>query len=137
MKDIETRRDLENLMADFYSKALIDEVIGYIFIDVAKLDLEHHLPIIVDFWEMMLFGKTDYQTKYGRNPMQVHIALSKKEPLIFEHFERWLKLFNEAVDSKFSGENSQFIKQRAKAIANTMLLKVSSDNRGVVRGVQE
>ena len=56
MRDIETRQDIEKLMIAFYSKAISDEVIGYIFTEVAKIDLSHHLPIIADFWEMVLFG---------------------------------------------------------------------------------
>ena len=53
--DITNRPDIDRLMNAFYSRALTDETIGYIFTDVAKLDLEHHLPIIGDFWESLLF----------------------------------------------------------------------------------
>jgi len=70
-KDIENREDIDLLMESFYSKAMTDEQIGYIFTDVAKLDLEHHLPIIGDFWEALLFRTGDY-ARYGRNPLQVH-----------------------------------------------------------------
>ena len=132
MKDIENRTDIINLMNAFYSKALNDETIGYIFTDVAKLDLEHHLPIIVDFWEMILFGTVNFQEKYQRSPMQKHIELNNKEPLISEHFDTWLKLFYATVDEMFSGEKADTIKYRAKAIANTMFMKVSQDNRGGV-----
>jgi hypothetical protein len=48
MNDLKTRQDIEILLKNFYEKALKDKVIGYIFTDVAKLDLEHHLPIITD-----------------------------------------------------------------------------------------
>ncbi len=47
--DIETRADIDDLMNRFYARAINDETIGYIFTDVAKLDLEHHLPVIGDF----------------------------------------------------------------------------------------
>jgi len=47
--DIETRADIDDLMNRFYTRAINDETIGYIFTDVAKLDLEHHLPVIGDF----------------------------------------------------------------------------------------
>ncbi len=66
-KDIETRADIDDLMNRFYARAIRDETIGYIFTDVAKLDLEHHLPVIGDFWETLLFGTGNYQ-KHGRNP---------------------------------------------------------------------
>ncbi len=132
MTDIETRLDIENLMKAFYTKALDDKTIGYIFTDVAKIDLEHHLPIIVDFWEMILFGTVNFQEKYGRSPMQKHLELNEKEPLISEHFTRWLKLLFETVDEHFLGEKADLVKFRAKAIANTMYMKINQDNHGGV-----
>src|SRR4051812_10308163 len=91
MKEIESRADIDRLMNVFYERALGDPVIGYIFTDVAKLDLEHHLPIIGDFWESLLFGTPVYQ-KHGRNPMLVHKDLHLKSRLTREHFERWLEI---------------------------------------------
>ncbi len=136
MKDIENRIDIVNLMNAFYLKALNDETIGYIFTDVAKLDLEHHLPIIADFWEMLLFGTVNFQAKYGRSPMQKHIELNAKEPLVSKHFDTWLKLFYSTVDEMFQGEKADTAKFRANAIANTMFMKVSQDNRGEFQVVQ-
>src|SRR3954469_17159213 len=116
-KDIENREDIDLLMESFYSKAMTDEQIGYIFTDVAKLDLEHHLPIIGDFWEALLFRTGDY-ARYGRNPLQVHGQLNEKTPLRPSHFRRWLQLFETSVDELFSGMRADFIKMRAEAIAN-------------------
>lgn len=116
MKDIETREDIDRLMHVFYERALADDVIGYIFTDVAKLDLEKHLPIIGDFWESLLFGTGVYQ-QHGRNPLMVHHELHAMSPLFTEHFERWLELFEHAVNENFKGERADFIKLRAHAIA--------------------
>ncbi len=124
MKDIENREDIDLLMLHFYKRALSDDVIGYIFSNVAKLDLERHLPIIGDFWETILFQTHSY-SKHGRNPMQVHGDLSLKEPLLADHFKRWLELFTATVDETFVGDNAEFIKLRAKAIASKMLEHVS------------
>lgn len=117
MNDIETRLDIDLLMRVFYERALADEVIGYIFSDVAKLDLEHHLPIIGDFWETMLFRTGDYAAR-GRNPMEVHRQLHLKSAFKPIHFSRWLKLFVSCVDEEFVGPRAEFIKMRAHAIAN-------------------
>ena len=136
MHDIETRKDIEELMAEFYRKALSDNLIGYIFTDVARIDLEHHLPIIADFWEMLLFGTVNFQMKYGRSPMQVHGALSKKTELRAEHFGRWVKLFCESVDARFAGETATLAKTRAVSIAETMRLKFSSESGAGVRVVR-
>lgn len=122
--DIENRKDIDLLMHEFYSRALVDEQIGYIF-EIAELDLDHHLPIIGDFWETMLFRTGDYG-RHGRNPLMVHGELHQRTPLLFEHFERWLEIFSESVDKLFAGERADFIKMRANAIANRMLSYVGS-----------
>jgi len=123
-KDIENRADIDELMRRFYAQAMADDRIGYLFTDVAKLDLAHHLPVIGDFWETLLFGAGSYQ-KHGRNPLQVHAALHQKSPLLFEHFQRWLEILNECVDETFAGERADFLKLRAGMIANRMLSFVS------------
>ena len=123
MNDIETRVDIDLLMRIFYERALADEVIGYIFTD-AHLDLEHHLPIIGDFWESVLFGATAYSTR-GRNPLDVHKQLHDVSPLNAKHFERWLEIFTSVVDQEFSGERATFLKTRARSIASRMLEFVS------------
>ena len=116
-RDIEGRADIDLLMKNFYGRAISDELIGYIFTDVAKLDLEHHLPVIGDFWESFLFGTAAYK-KHGRNPLQVHQALDLKERLLPEHFERWLEIFDAVVDNEFAGEIADYLKMRAHAIAD-------------------
>ncbi len=119
MNDIQTRTDIDLLMRVFYDRALADEVIGFIFSDVAHLDLEHHLPIIGDFWESLLFGTEDYSLR-GRNPLTLHKHLHRLSPLTAAHFERWLKIFSVSIDEEFAGERADFLKLRAHAIASRM-----------------
>lgn len=120
MKDIETRADINRLLVKFYERAFADERIGFIFTDVARLDLEHHLPIIGDFWESLLLGTNAYQ-KRGRNPMQIHAVLNRQITLEAKHFRRWLEIFGQIVDEMFAGERAEFAKLRAEAIGNRML----------------
>ena len=137
MRDIETREDLEEILFSFYSKALADNVIGHIFTDIAKLDLAEHLPVITDFWEMLLFGNGNFQKKYGRSPMQKHVELNEKIRLEKLHFERWLKLFSETIDENFQGFYAGLAKQRAVSIAQTMILKFTRETFPGVRVVRE
>lgn len=113
MKDIETREDLEFLLSEFYKLATKDAEIGHHFDD---LDLELHLPIIVDFWEKVLFGKP----VYFNNPLAVHKFLHNKSPLKQEHFRRWIQIFSQTIDKHFTGETSENAKLRAQMIADTL-----------------
>jgi hemoglobin len=113
MKDIETRADLEHLLNEFYKIAVTDSEIGHHFDD---LDLVAHLPVIVDFWEKILFKKPVY---FG-NPMAVHQTLHQKSPLKLEHFRRWIEIFNATVDAHFKGEQAENAKSRAKMIAHSL-----------------
>lgn len=136
MKDITNRKQIDELVLKFYNKALMDKVIGYIFTDVAKINLETHLPVIADFWEMVLFKSINFQEKYGRSPMATHFQLNQKENLKKEHFARWIKLFCETIDENFQGETANLAKVRALSIANSMLRNFSGEMRGVYQSVR-
>ena len=122
MKDIETRKDLELLMAAFYEKLLHDDAINYIFTDVAKINLPEHLPHLVDFWEQNILNSGSY----GKNVMKIHLDLNDKIPFTPEHFQTWLSHLNKAIDASFSGENSEKMKTRALSIATIMQIKMQN-----------
>lgn len=119
-KDISNREDIERLVNSFYGKVKSDPVIGYLFTDIAKLDFEHHLPVMYRFWETTLLGELTYKG----NPMAVHMQLDQKEKLTQAHFSQWLKLFTETVDELFEGAVASEAKNRATQIAHLMLYKV-------------
>lgn len=119
-KDIETREDLLLLIQEFYKKLLADNSISYLFTDVAKINIEHHFAVLVDFWDSVLFQSDTYR----KNAMQPHIALHQKSPLTELHFETWLGYFKETVDELFTGDNSFIIKERATSIATVMQIKI-------------
>ena len=118
-KDISNRDDLLLLMTEFYKKLLADDSINYLFTDVAKIDLAHHLPVLVDFWDSILFNSNTYQ----KNAMQPHIALHQKSPLQKHHFDTWLNYFIQTVDELFEGEKAFLAKERATSIATVMRIK--------------
>ena len=119
-KEIENRKDIELLVDTFYEKVLKDETIGYIFSEVAKIDLAKHMPLMHDFWETTLFHKAIYKG----NPMKVHLDLNIKIPLNKRHFDQWLWMFNETVDELFYGEKADLAKTRALSIATVMQIKI-------------
>lgn len=120
MTDIETRKDLDSLLERFYGKLLTDKNIAYLFTDVARIDLEAHLPVLVDFWESALLGGT----KYRGNPMGVHFRLHEKSPLGTNHFQIWLQYWNKTIDELFEGPVAEEAKSRAKSIGLLMQHKL-------------
>ena len=119
-KDIASREDLLQLVGTFYEKLLADDSINYLFTDIAKIDLAHHLPLLVDFWDSVLFQSDTYH----KNAMQPHINLHQKSPLQPQHFETWLEYFNETVDELFEGEKAFLAKERALSIATVMKIRL-------------
>ncbi len=117
-RDIETREDIELLLTEFYSIATTDVEIGHHFAD---LDLAAHLPVIIDFWEKILFGKPVY---FG-NPLFIHQKLHEKSPLTIKHFRRWIDIFGETVDKLFTGEQAQTAKLRARMIAHSLNQRIN------------
>ena len=120
-KDISNRDDILKLLTSFYSKLLADSSISYLFTDVAKIDFNHHLEILVNFWDSILFQSDTYR----KNAMQPHLVLHQKSPLQKHHFETWLRYFNETVDELFEGEKAFLAKERALSIATVMQIKIS------------
>lgn len=121
IKDINTRRDVELLVDTFYKKVLKDDIIGFIFNDVVRLDWNRHIPLMYNFWETTLFQKTSYKG----NPIQVHIEVDKKIELTKIHFERWLFLFSNTIDELFTGNIAELAKTRAHSIATVMQIKIN------------
>lgn len=121
-KDIENRKDIEQLVTIFYDKVKADETIGYIFNDIAKVNWEKHLPVMFDFWENVLF----YTGTYNGNPMIAHQHLNRVMPLQKPHFKQWEKIFTATVDELFEGNNAVLAKQRALSISTVMQLKLIS-----------
>ncbi len=111
--DITDRRDCERLVRAFYSRALADPVIGWIFVDVAKLDLEAHVPRIASFWETILLDARSY----SGGAFRPHALLNTKVNLRAGHFERWLWLWGATVDELFAGPRAELAKAHAQRVA--------------------
>jgi len=116
LDDLQDRDDVSRLVTEFYRRAFADPLIGHIFTDVAKMDLNHHLPIITDFWQTVLFRAGLYR----RNALAIHTALNRRFPLTSEHFDRWLLLWTGTVDELFEGPKADLAKVQARRIAGSI-----------------
>lgn len=119
--DISSREDIHFIIKKFYNKLINDDEM-YIFFDhfVKNNTLSHHLEIITDFWEDILFGT--YQ--YKNNPMQKHLDFANKLPFSEIHFQKWLDYFSTTIDNHFSGNKAIIMKNRAVSISTIMQIKL-------------
>ena len=111
--DLDTRADVERLVRAFYGRALTDPIIGFIFTDVAKLDLEAHVPRITSFWATILLG----ERTYGGGAFAPHARLHLQVGLRRGHFVQWLNLWTRTVDELFAGERAELAKAHAQRVA--------------------
>lgn len=114
-KDITTSEDIVLLVNTFYEHLLQHDEMKPIF---STLDLKHHLPKIIAFWEFVLLDKDGYKT----NVFEKHIHLSLSE----KHFEIWLQTFSNVVQNLFEGEKAKMAINRANVLGFTFQNKLKA-----------
>lgn len=129
-EDIKGRKDIELLVDTFYDRVKADDVIGYIFHEIIGEDWSHHLPIMYQFWETVLFGNAGYVG----NPVKKHIDLDKKIPLDDAHYKSWEALWKNTVDDLFAGPVAEDAKYKAGNMVNLIRMKVimARDNKTIM-----
>lgn len=115
-KDLETSEDIKLLVDTFYEKVGKDPLIGPIFHGVLQNNWQPHLEKMYGFWETILFEVR----KYSGSPFPPH----KHLPLEQDHFNRWLFLFAETLDSLFEGEKTKEALWRAEKMGEMFLYKI-------------
>ena len=126
LQDIESKDDLVTLVDTFYDRVKLDELIGPIFKTIIGDDWSAHLPIMYTFWNTVLFGAEGYKGQ----AIGKHIEIDRKIPLLPEHFERWIAIWNDTVDALFSGEKAEQIKAKALIMLQLIQFKVSAARSG-------
>ena len=119
--DIKGRADIEVLVNTFYEKIRRDDLLGFIFNDVAGTDWSTHLPKMYAFWETMLFRAGTYTG----NPLAAHARLVPLTTMGRPQFDRWLAIFTATVDELFAGEKAEHIKSAASDMANVIHAKIN------------
>ena len=114
--DLDSRLQVERFVDLFYQRMLADEQMSPIFLEVARVDLDLHLPHIKDYWCKLLLGERGYQ----RHTMNIHRQLHGKRELQAEDFQRWLGHFTATLDEHFAGEYTDKARRIATAIAANM-----------------
>lgn len=114
--DIQNRGDIEQMVDSFYAQVRVDPLLGGIFNGVIRDRWPEHLEKMYRFWETVLLDKRTYQG----SPFLPHAHM----PVGEEHFNRWVQLFNETVDSLFEGPKAEEAKWRAGRMAMMFWSKI-------------
>lgn len=116
MRDLDAPGAIDALIDRFYARVLRDPLLAPLFTEVARIDVEHHLPRIKAYWRKMLFG----DPLYRRHMMARHRAVDAQRPFEARHYERWLQLFETALDEGARGPVTERARMLARRIAGNM-----------------
>ena len=125
MRDIQTKKDVGELVHTFYQRVQNDPLLSCAFNEVAQVDWGAHLPRMVEFWQTIVFRKPGYKG----NPAHTHMVLAGKmaetsTPMRPEHFTHWVELFKDTVDDLFAGERAEFAKQSAAQMGHGLAIHI-------------
>jgi hemoglobin len=115
--DILTLDDIKLLVDTFYNKVADDALLAPIFNEKLGDHRSQHLEKMYTFWQTILLEEYTYN---GR-PFPPHARL----PVDAAHFNAWLNLFSETVDSLFTGPKADEAKWRAGKMAEMFQHKIA------------
>ena len=115
-RDLDSPAEIDRFVDSFYARVLVDPLLAPLFTDVARIDLQAHLPRIKAYWRKMLLG----DTAYDRHMMAKHRAVDGRAPFTEEHYRRWVQLFEETLAAGFVGPLAERAQQLARRIAGNM-----------------
>lgn len=116
LSDIKTLDDIKLLVDTFYGKVQKDTLIGPIFNEKIGNNWPSHLERMYRFWQTILLE----EHTYSGSPFPPH----KHLPVEKTHFNRWMEIFTETIDSLYTGALAEEAKLRAKNMAEMFFYKI-------------
>ena len=114
LPDIQSTRDVQALVDAFYHKANHDELLAPAFRAAAHVYWPRHLTSFYEFWATELLATTAPTTP---RPVPAHLALPRSTP----HHNRWVQLFDAAVEERFAGRRAGRAKSVARQVAAALV----------------
>jgi hemoglobin len=115
-QDLQNQTDIIFLVDAFYGRIREDELLGPIFMSIIRDNWPAHLEKMYRFWDTILLGAHSYQG----TPFAPHAHMG----IDAVHFERWIEIFHDCVDTHFSGEKAEEAKLRSEKMATLFLSKI-------------
>jgi len=119
--DLDNGAAIERMVSLFYRRLLADPLLASVFLDVARIDLDQHLPVIAAYWKKMLLGEPTYR----RHMMARHREVHRRQPLTGLHHERWLGHFTATLDAHFQGPLTDRARCLAARIIDNLYARLS------------
>lgn len=114
--EITSLKEIKHLVDAFYGKVRKDPLLAPIFDKAIGDHWDTHLEKMYKFWQTVLLEEHTY---YG-SPFLPHGKL----PIKKQHFDQWLLLFKETLDTEFTGEVAEEAMWRAQKMAEMFRLKL-------------
>ncbi|MGB6036235.1 MAG: group III truncated hemoglobin [Cryomorphaceae bacterium] len=129
MKTLTSREEISDLVHSFYAKVKVDEMLGPVFNrHIADDEWPDHLSKLTDFWEMKLFGGSNFRGSPSRKHIDVDRASGHS--ISQEHFARWLQLWLETIDESYAGPIAERAKAQARKMATGQYLTIWQNRPG-------
>lgn len=110
-----TEDNIRELVYAFYDRVRADPLLGPVFDARLAGRWDDHLPKMVTFWSSLVLGTKGYRG----NVQQAHQPLDGVEPT---HFSRWLALFLNTVDARYTPPAAVRFMEPALRIAQSLQL---------------
>lgn len=112
-----TEDNIRDLVYGFYDRVRGDALLGPVFEEALAGRWDEHLPKMCRFWGSLVLGSKTYRG----NVQQAHMPLTGIEP---QHFNRWLYLFLDTVESRYEPAASVRFMEPALRIAQSLQLSL-------------
>ena len=113
--------NIRTLVYTFYDRVRDDALLGPIFNTALKDHWDEHLPKMCHFWASLVLGEKTYQG----NVLRAHQPFTHLAP---QHFNRWLYLFLDTVESLYEPAAAVRFMEPALRIAQSLQLNLFGRN---------
>lgn len=127
-RDLDSPEEIAEMVRRFYADVAMDDLLGPMFEDVARVEWSEHLPKLTAFWCRALLG----QQGYVGNPFRAHALVHQQQPFTRAHFERWLHLFDETLELGWVGPNVERARELARNVARVHSEQMIGKNLSLV-----
>lgn len=122
-RDLDTVDEVAEMVRRFYQDVAQDDLLGPLFVEVAGVDWNEHLPKLTAFWSRVLLGIHGYDG----NPMRAHRETHRQEPFTHAHFERWISLFYDTIRGGWRGPVADRAMVLARNVAKVHSTQLTGD----------